>query len=436
MRATTLLPGLALLVLPTFSIAQTPYFPAPVAGSTWETIDPATLGWCPDRIDSLYAYLDANNTKGFMVLKDGRIVLERYFGTFVQDSIWYWASAGKTLTSTVVGIAQEEGYLDINAPTDTYLGPGWTSETPAQEALITVRHQLTMTSGLDDGVTDVDCTAPTCLTHIADAGDRWAYHNAPYTLLQEVVEHATGQNFTPYFNARLRNPIGMDGIWVPVGDKSVYFSTLRSMARFGLLASNLMVWDADTILHDTAYFDAATTPSQSLNPGYGYLWWLNGQSSYMLPTTQIVSPGPLMPEAPADMYSGLGKNDQLLNVVPSRGLVLVRMGDSAGTSLPVATVFNNVIWQYMDALDCNTAIAEDRRGGELSLVPNPCTDKTRILLPSGVHSADVELYDVGGRQVHSARNVNEVDVRKLASGVYSMKVTIGTDQYVSRLVKE
>ncbi|MBZ0206040.1 MAG: serine hydrolase [Flavobacteriales bacterium] len=436
MRVTAFLPGLALLALPSFSTAQSPYFPAPVAGSNWETTDPANLGWCQDRIDSLYAFLDAHHTKGFMVLKDGRIVLEHYFGTFVQDSLWYWASAGKTLTSTVVGIAQEEGYLDINAPTDTYLGAGWTSESPVQEALITVRNQLTMTSGLDDGVSDVDCTDPTCLTYIADAGDRWAYHNAPYTLLQEVVANATGQNFTLYFNARLRNPIGMDGFWVPVGDKNVYFSTLRSMARFGLLASNRMVWDADTILHDAAYFDAATTPSQSLNPSYGYLWWLNGQSSYMLPTTQFIFPGPLMPEAPADMYSGLGKNDQLLNVVPGRGLVLVRMGDAAGTSLPVATVFNNVIWQYMNALDCNTAITEDHRVGELTLVPNPCTDKTRILLPPGAHLADVELYDVGGRLVHSARNVNEVDVSKLASGVYSMKVAIGADRYVSRLVKE
>ena len=75
MRVTTLLPSLALLVLSSFCVAQTPYFPAPVAGSTWETADPATLDWCPDRIDSLYAYLDAHNTKGFLVLKDGRIVL-------------------------------------------------------------------------------------------------------------------------------------------------------------------------------------------------------------------------------------------------------------------------------------------------------------------------------------------------------------------------
>ncbi|MEO7082370.1 MAG: serine hydrolase [Flavobacteriales bacterium] len=436
MRATTLLPVLALLALPSFCAAQTPYFPAPVAGSTWETTDPATLGWCPDRIDSLYAYLDAHNTKGFIVLKDGRIVLEHYFGSFVQDSLWYWASAGKTLVSTVVGASQEDGFLDINSPTTTYLGPGWTSETPAQEAAITVRNQLTMTTGLDDGVANSDCITPPCLQYLADAGDRWAYHNAPYTLLHQVVTNATGQPFNSYFNSRLRNPIGMDGAWVPLGDNIVYFSTLRSMARFGLLASNRMVWDTDTILHDAAYFDSATTPSQALNPSYGYLWWLNGQSTFMLPGSQFVFQGPLMPSAPADMYSALGKNDQLLNVVPSRGLVLVRMGDAAGAALPVATVFNNVIWQYMDALDCTDGISEVETVPELLLTPNPCTEKARIILPPGTHSADIEVTDASGRTLFSVRDVNEVDVRKLAPGVYLVKITIGTKHSVSRLVKE
>jgi CubicO group peptidase (beta-lactamase class C family) len=114
--------------------AQDIYFPPAVPGSAWETLDPTTLGWCPERIDSLYDFLEAKNTKAFLVLKSGRIVLEHYFGTFTQDSLWYWASAGKTLTSTMVGMAQEDGFLDINEPTSNYLGTGWTAETPAQEA--------------------------------------------------------------------------------------------------------------------------------------------------------------------------------------------------------------------------------------------------------------------------------------------------------------
>ena len=78
-----------LLITPKVSSAQTSYFPPPVAGSAWETTDPAVLGWCTDRIDSLYDFLDTNGTKAFILLYQGRIVLEHYSGTFTQDSSWY-----------------------------------------------------------------------------------------------------------------------------------------------------------------------------------------------------------------------------------------------------------------------------------------------------------------------------------------------------------
>src|SRR5262245_24612405 len=86
--------------------AQQLYFP-PVTCTTWETTDPVSLSWCPSSIDSLYRYLEKTNTKGFIALQNGRIVLEKYFGTFNQDSLWVWNSAGKTLTAFAVGIAQE-----------------------------------------------------------------------------------------------------------------------------------------------------------------------------------------------------------------------------------------------------------------------------------------------------------------------------------------
>lgn len=426
---------LLLALLPFGLNAQSSYFPPAIAGSDWETTDPADLGWCPERIDSLYAYLDQHHTKAFIVLKDGRIVLEHYFGTFMQDSLWYWASAGKTLTSTMVGIAQDEGYLDIDEPTGTYLGTGWTSASPAEEQLITVRNQLTMTTGLDDGVANVDCTSPACLTYLADAGTRWAYHNAPYTLLQEVVANATGQFYAQYFNAKLRDPIGMDGFWIPVDDLRVYFSTARSMARFGLLALNRMVWNGDTLLHDTAYFNAATTPSQSLNLSYGYLWWLNGQPTYMLPQTQFIFQGPLMPDAPVDMFNGLGKNDQLLNVVPGEGLVLVRMGNAADVSLQVSSYFNNIIWQYMNELDCATGTGENGSGSALSIEPNPASSIVRITVPDGVAVGRVQVLDGLGREVISAEGTQELDVCGLRSGLYLVRVYTTTGTWTQSLVK-
>ena len=221
------------LVISSSIKAQSLYFP-PTTGNTWDTISPQTLNYCQSKIDSLYAFLDQNNTKAFVLLKDGKIVLEKYFGTHTPNTLWQWASAGKTITSFMVGIAQQEKYLSINDTTSKYLGLGWTSCTPAQEEKITIRHQLTMTSGLNDDVPDHYCTIDTCLTYKANAGSRWAYHNGPYTLLDSVIENATGQKLNNYAAQKLKIPTGITGSFFSIGFNNVFFSNARSMARFGL----------------------------------------------------------------------------------------------------------------------------------------------------------------------------------------------------------
>jgi CubicO group peptidase (beta-lactamase class C family) len=142
------------VLLPIKNQAQGLYFP-PNNSAVWDTMPPSALGWCQTRIDSLYALLDSNDTKAFVLLKDGKIVLEKYFAGQSPSSMWRWASAGKTVTATLVGIAQQENLLSITDTTSTYLGPGWSSLTTAQEERINIRHQLTMTSGLNDGVADL-----------------------------------------------------------------------------------------------------------------------------------------------------------------------------------------------------------------------------------------------------------------------------------------
>lgn len=335
--------------------SQSLYFPPLSASAAWDTTAPASLGYCGYRIDSLYNFLARDSSKAFILLKDGRIVLEKYFGTFTQDSLWYWASAGKTITSFLVGKAQEEAYLSITDTTSKYLGQGWTSCTFAQEANIKIRNQLTMTTGLDDGVPDNHCTLDSCLVYKASAGSRWAYHNAPYTLLESVLTTATGRAINSYTQQKLKTKTGMTGSWITSGYDNVFYSKPRSMARFGLLIQNNCIWNVDTLLYDTSYKRQMVNTSQSLNNSYGYLWWLNGKSSYMVPGTQIIFPGPYAPDAPADMFAALGKNGQIISIAKSKGLVFIRMGNAPpGGVLEVSTIFCNQIWQRINQLDCTT----------------------------------------------------------------------------------
>ncbi len=328
------------------------YFP-PANPGEWATTTPESLGWTVSQIQPLYDYLEASNSRAFIVLKDGKIVLEKYFGqtitstgNFDRNSIWYWASAGKTLTGFMVGKAQEEKFLSIDQKTAQYLSAGWTSLPVAKENLITIKHQLTMTTGLDDGVANNDNTSPANLVYKADAGTRWAYHNAPYTLLEKVVSKAVNQPFDDYFDAKLKNKIGMDGQWRWSGDNHVFYSTARSMARFGLLMANKAQWNGQPILNDAAFVTASLTSSQTLNNSYGYLWWLNGKSSFMIPTLQTVFPGSLAANAPADMVAAMGRNGQLIDIVPSKNLVVIRMGEAPdGAALPMT--FQNEIWKRL-----------------------------------------------------------------------------------------
>ncbi len=319
------------------------YFP-PVGSSDWQTTSPSTLGWNETNLNNLYSYLESKDTKAFIILKSGKIVSEKYFGTFTADSLWYWASAGKTMTAFLVGIAQQEGFINIDNRSSQYLGTGWTSEPLDKENLVTVKNQLTMTSGLDDGVADADCTSPDCLVYKADAGTRWAYHNAAYTLLDKVVETATSLPYNTYFQKKIRDKIGMNGLWLQTQEDNVYYSNARSMARFGLLMLNKGKWNTTSILSDVTYFTDQINTSQQYNLSYGYLTWLNGKTSYMVPTSQLVLPGFVIPNAPADLYAALGKNDQKIYVVPSQQLVVIRMGNSAGGFQLAVSDFDNELW--------------------------------------------------------------------------------------------
>jgi CubicO group peptidase (beta-lactamase class C family) len=272
--------------------------------------------------------------------------MENYFNGHTANESWYWASAGKTLTATVTGIAAQEGFLSINNKVSDYLGTGWTSAPIAKENLITNKHLLTMTSGLNDALGDN--VSPANLQYVADSGSRWAYHNV-YVKLQDVVAASTGQTWDTYFNTKLKNPIGMNGMWIQNQGLSVYWSNSRSMARFGLLALNNGKWK-DTQLVNSNFMQQATTTSQNINLAYGYLWWLNGKTSFKLPQTQFQFNGEIIPTAPDEMYCALGKNDQKIYIVPSRKLVIIRMGNAADDVNMALSDFDEILWEKISAV--------------------------------------------------------------------------------------
>ncbi len=324
-------------------VPATMYFP-PIGTDDWETVTPQSLNWDVAKLNEAIDYAGTKNTYGLIILYKGRIVTEKYWNNWNRNTLYYIASAGKSVTAFLAGIAQQEGQLNINNKVSTYLGNGWTSAPLAKENLITVKHQLSMTTGLDYTVPNLDCVTPACLQYKSDAGIAWFYHNAPYLLVQNVIANATSTNYNTYTKTKLADKIGMKNFtWF----SNTLWLNSRDMARFGLLMLNKGTWNGTQIMTDQNYFNAMTNSSQGLNQSYGYLWWLNGKSSFMIPGLTFVFPGSLFPAAPADMISALGKDDKKIYVVPSRDLVVIRHGDDAGSSVAGPSSFDSELWEKL-----------------------------------------------------------------------------------------
>ena len=417
---------LAVLLLPAEPLrAQQLYFP-PVSGTEWSVTDPQELGYDAQAIQDLYAYLGERRSDAFLLLVDGKIVLEKYWEGFPPDSVHYWASAGKTLLAAAVGIAEAEGSVDLAVPSSDYLGAGWTDCGAEAEARITVLDHLRMTTGLDEAH-EFFCTEPECLRCIADPGARWAYHNGPFTKLHDLIEAATGQTPTQFVRQRFRARTGITGAYLPLGpDNQVFFSTPRVMARYGLLLLNRGAWDGEQVI--PADFHARMTrPSQPANESYGLLTWLNGQSTHMVNGSQTVFAGPLLPDAPADAYFAAGKNGQFLNVAPQSRLVWLRMGAEpvTGEEEYVGVNFNNEIWKRVNALTGGTTasrrIPEPLAG--LQVFPNPAGEWVTLRWPDG--AGRYELTDALGRRVLGGRTEGpetKVSLQGLPAGIYRLLV--------------
>ncbi len=327
---------------------QSNYFPS-ITSNDWATIMPSSLNWNEEKLQELYDFLELKNTKGFMIVKDGKIVVEKYFNGHTQNAVWPWYSAVKSLTAFGIGIAQQENLLSVNDKTSDILGNDWSTLSVDKQNLIKIKHHLSMTTGLvcdQSNFIAWSCTSQNCMNYNVDAGSAWAYHQGAFIQLQNMLSESTGMNFKPFIKSRISDKIGMNGSWNTFLGLNIFSTNTRSMARFGLLALNNGKWHNTQLLNDS-FFNDMTNSSQDINKAYGYLWWLNGKQSF-IGTDGLTHQGSIIPNAPNDMFAALGAKDQKIYVVPSRNLVIVRSGESAGGEQLANSGFDNVLWEKIN----------------------------------------------------------------------------------------
>ncbi|GAA5101028.1 serine hydrolase [Chryseobacterium ginsengisoli] len=294
-----------------------------------------TIKFSPEKLDHLNTFNLENKTRAFIIYQNGKIINEKYFGTkiinkqlFDENSFWYWASAGKSLTAVLIGIAQQENLLNINDPVSKYLGK-WTSIDKKDEDKITIKSLLTMSSGLDY-IKDEKCITSDCFIYKNPSDTFWYYDTSAYSQLAKVIEKATNKSIDQYTSEKLSGS-GISGKWIKNETGLVFTSTAKSFLQFGKLVLNKGKINDKVYYKNDEYFHQMLETSQKMNHSYGYLWWLNGKDKIKLPGIESSFNQSLVPNAPKDMFCALGKNGQILDIVPSQDLIILRMGENPNT---------------------------------------------------------------------------------------------------------
>ncbi len=341
------------------------YFP-PLKGK-WERIEPAQAGWHAEKLESALELTRERKSSAVIVLYRGRIMAERYWSLGAKattpdgrhnryyhmlhgkdaagHSIEDVASAQKSVVSALIGIAQHKGLLKISDPVEKHLGKGWSKAPREAEAKITLRHLITMTSGLTER-----------LVYDVPAGTKWRYNTAAYAQTLRAVASAADMDRHDLTREWLTGRIGMaDSRWVlrpgarerNVANKFGFATTARDLARFGLLVLAEGSWNGAAVIEDREYLRSSLRSSQELNPAYGYLWWLSGQSHVLRGAGRRRVPGSLIPEAPDDLVAAQGALGRKLYVVPSLELVITRLGDASDRAGEPS--FNRAFWKRLMA---------------------------------------------------------------------------------------
>lgn len=301
------------------------------------------------------------------VVKDGRLVHDAYWnggGPRVPQKVY---SITKSLTSLLVGMHDGGGELDLDAPAAEHL-PAWRGSDAEQ---VTPRSLLAMTSGRywDEAVdrqlisVAADKSAYAVgLRQERPPGEQWRYDNVATQVLEPVLQDVAGTaDVAALAQRRLLDPLGMpDTTWErDAAGNALTFSGVRStcldLARVGHLMLNRGAWDGQQLV-PADYVREATMPSSELNAAYGLLWWTNAQGRVVevlrqagFATDKSPYEGRLAPHAPVDAYWAFGYGNQYLAVVPSEGIVAVRLGARPAT--PDRVTFDSFTAGVLRSLD-------------------------------------------------------------------------------------
>lgn len=254
----------------------------------------------------LDGFLKHQRNAALVILLDGEIVLERYGLGFGPEGKWTSFSVAKSLTSTLVGAAIQDGAIDsIDDPVTRYVSD---LKGSAYDG-VTIRQVLTMSSGVewDEDYTDpnsdiarlnnfqppagMDATVAILRERprAAEPGTRWHYNTAETNLIGVIVSEATGKPLADYMSEKIWRPFGMqqDASWLlglsghEIAGCCIQAAT-RDMARFGLFVLADGVAGGRRVVPEGWFAEAGAKAfdTNRMGRGYGYQWWTYPEGAF------------------------------------------------------------------------------------------------------------------------------------------------------------
>jgi CubicO group peptidase (beta-lactamase class C family) len=311
-----------------FSTSQAPdYWPT----EGWLTSTPEEQGMNGTLLEEMLSYCDDSNLElqGIMVVRNGYNILEEYPDPeFNESSLSDTWSVTKSVISILVGIALDEGYINsLDVAMVSFFPNRTIANLDSQKESITLRHLLTMTSGLQWGSSDNSAIllSSDWVQYVLDRpmahtpGETWNYNSGAVHILSAILNNTVGMTPSAFAEIHLFQPLGIvDYEWMadPQGlDYGGYGLqlTLQDMAKIGFLFLNNGTWDAEQIVsrvwveNSTKAYSTGVAYYSIFQGDYGYLWWM--KSSH-------------------NAYCAFGLHGQFIWVFPDHNVIFVTKSSS------------------------------------------------------------------------------------------------------------
>ena len=275
-------------------------------------------------------------TRAVVVLYDGKLIAEQYAPGFTKDTKFIGWSMSKSVTGTLIGLLVKQGKLKVDEPAPV---PEWSDVNDPRHA-ITIRNLLQQSSGLDfledyskssDGTKmlfeKADMAAYTASHSLKyKPGTIFSYTSGNTNILSRIVKQTIGEKkYSSFVYDSLFYKLGMYSVvWEPDGSgtfvgSSYMFATARDWARFGLLYFNKGLYNKQQIFTEDWVKQSVSPTPNTTTREYGLHFWLNaGEKNNVVNRTD--------PSVPTDLFYCDGYEGQRVYVIPSKKLVVVRLG--------------------------------------------------------------------------------------------------------------